>query len=103
MQNQATLELYHDKDKELKNKWKDVWDYFRPEGFEDILLCKLFELENALTTSMKMDECDDIIRYAEKYKKLLGEGKWTPDEETKKLGFLNMQRRLQKIRTTEGE
>jgi hypothetical protein len=60
-----------DKDERLKEKWGDVWDYFRPDGFEDILLCKIFEIRDADTIELKMDEIDDLIRYANRYRKLL--------------------------------
>jgi len=60
----------------LEKKWGNVWDYFSPQGFEDILICKIFELKDAKTREMKIDECDDIIRYTEKYKKELETGKW---------------------------
>lgn len=63
------------KDQRLDKKWGDIWNYFRPVGFEDILLCKLFELRDAKTKKMRIDELDDLIRYAVRYKQELEEKK----------------------------
>ena len=65
---------------ELKQKWNDIWDYFEPAGFEDILLCKVMELKNAKTREMKLDECFDIIQFTNKYHSEILKGRWKFEE-----------------------
>ena len=60
-----------DKNKRLQDKWQNIWDYFSNEGFEDIILCKIMELKDAKLNDMKIDECDDIIRFTQRYIKKL--------------------------------
>lgn len=68
------------KNKQLKQKWKlgnfELWDVFRPDGFEDVIFCKIIELREAKTLKDKIDECNDLMRYAEKYLLELKRGKW---------------------------
>lgn len=66
-----------EKDKRLKRKWNNIWDYFSDGGFEDIILCKVMEMKDAKTKELKIDECDDIIRFTKRYiKKLESENWW---------------------------
>jgi len=59
------------KPERIKLEWNNIWNYFSNGGFEDILLCKVMKLKNAKNIKMKLDECDDILRFTKKYMKKL--------------------------------
>jgi len=59
-----------------KNKyWNGIWEYFRGDTMEDMLLAKSFRLRYDKTQEEKIESLVDIILYGEKYLKLLQEVK----------------------------